>query len=190
VISGDSEEIKVDKSYRDSQTTYFDIPDDPAGNDAHAVIKCIEERAAHFQGNAPVENMENLQAVKYKEGGRFNPHYDWFYDATGGSAGGTAGNRESSFFVVLEANCTGGSTNFPSVDRPVDSEWCETLNCIDDNGKEIQTVEVKPKVGRAIFWWNVDVWGDVDDMTLHAGAPVIEGSKIGLNIWTRRRRYR
>jgi prolyl 4-hydroxylase len=189
VISDDASEV-IDKSHRDSQTTYLDFPDDPAGNDAHAVIKCIEERASHFQGNTPVENIENLQAVKYQAGGRFNPHYDWLYEATGGFGLDTSGNRESSFFVYLEANCTGGSTNFPAVDRPVEREWCETLNCVDEGGKQVKTVEVKPKVGRAIFWWNVDAWGDVDEMTLHAGAPVVEGSKIGLNIWTRRRRFR
>jgi prolyl 4-hydroxylase len=180
----------IDRSHRDSQTTYFPLPYDPAGDDAHAVIKCIEERAAHFQGNIPIQNIENLQVVKYIAGGHYNPHYDWLYEPNGGFDLDTAGNRASSFFVYLEANCTGGSTNFPGVDRPVENEWCETLNCVDEGGKPIKTVEVKPKVGRAIFWWNVDAQGEVDKTTWHAGAPLIKGSKIGLNIWTRRRRFR
>lgn len=55
----------VEKSHRDSWTAYLSLPSDPEENDDHAVIKCIEERAAQFQGYVPVDNMENLQVVKY-----------------------------------------------------------------------------------------------------------------------------
>jgi len=55
----------VDKSHRDSWTAYLSLPTDPEENDDHAIIKCIEERAAQFQGYVPVANMENLQVVKY-----------------------------------------------------------------------------------------------------------------------------
>src|ERR1700685_2120938 len=55
----------VDKSHRDSWTAYLSLPSNPEENDDHAIIKCIEERAAQFQGYVPVDNMENLQVVKY-----------------------------------------------------------------------------------------------------------------------------
>jgi prolyl 4-hydroxylase len=54
----------------------------------------------------------------------------------------------------------------------------------------VNRLEVKANVGTAIFWYNVDPDGVVDDMTLHAGAPVVQGTKVGLNIWTRERGYR
>ena len=51
-------------------------------------------------------------------------------------------------------------------------------------------MEVLPTVGTAVFWWNLDPNGVGDDDTLHAGSPVINGTKIGLNIWTRERGVR
>jgi prolyl 4-hydroxylase len=88
------------------------------------------------------------------------------------------------------ANCTGGATVFPHVSRPEAEEWCDALKCYDENGEEVQRVEVEPRVGTAIFWFNMDPAGVVDEKTLHAGAPVQEGTKVGLNIWTRDRKFR
>jgi prolyl 4-hydroxylase len=92
--------------------------------------------------------------------------------------------------VYLVADCVGGTTAFPKVYRPQGEGWCETLKCQDEDGQEIEHLEVEARVGNAIFWYNMDPWGDVDDLTLHAGTPVISGTKVGLNIWTRERIYR
>jgi prolyl 4-hydroxylase len=54
----------------------------------------------------------------------------------------------------------------------------------------VESVEVLPKVGTAIFWFNLDTSGEVDRRTLHAGAPVSSGTKVGMNIWTRERNWR
>ena len=59
------------------------------------------------------------------------------------------------------------------------------LECYDEMGQEVERVEVLPIVGNAVFWWNLDPDGVGDDDTMHAGTPVINGTKIGLNIWTR-----
>jgi prolyl 4-hydroxylase len=101
-----------------------------------------------------------------------------------------AGNRISSFFVYLHADCAGGRTVFPSVPRPPGPEWCDALQCQNETGGEVTRVEIKPEVGRAVFWYNLDVDGQVDGKTLHAGMPVINGTKIGMNIWTRERSWR
>lgn len=79
---------------------------------------------------------------------------------------------------------------FLEVPRPQSPKWCDALTCLDENGEELKRVEVKPKVGTAIFWYNLDVKGNVDRKTLHAGAPVISGTKVGMNIWTRERNWR
>lgn len=100
------------------------------------------------------------------------------------------GNRLSSFFVFLVSNCTGGTTAFTRIPRPKAPEWCDVLKCKDDKGQEVEQVEVLPTVGTAVFWWNLDSNGVGDDDTLHAGSPVINGTKIGLNIWTREKQWR
>ena len=101
-----------------------------------------------------------------------------------------SGNRATSFFVYLVAKCEGGTTVFPKVRRPAGPEWCGLLKCQDDNGNEIESFEVEATEGVAIFWHNFDASGELDEMTLHAGADVLNGTKVGLNIWTRERQYR
>ena len=96
----------------------------------------------------------------------------------------------SSFFVYLVANCTGGNTKFPNVARPVEPEFCDILQCTNEDGSPVEAVEVKPKQGTAVFWYNLDTSGVGQQDTLHAGLPVDEGTKIGLNIWTRNQKVR
>lgn len=162
----------------------------PPFNDDDVVVNCIEQRAAYFQGYTAISNLETLQVVKYvplylltryHEDGQVQPHFDWL--PTTVPSFERSGNRLSSFFVYLLANCTGGTTAFPRVPRPSSSEWCRHLNC------DVPWLEVKPKVGTAIFWYNLNSTG-VDMKTLHAGSRVVSGTKIGLNIWTRERIWR
>jgi prolyl 4-hydroxylase len=96
----------------------------------------------------------------------------------------------SSFFAFLLSNCTGGTTAFTRLARPEAPEWCDVLQCYDEKGEEVERVEVLPIVGNAVFWWNLDPDGVGDDDTMHAGTPVVNGTKIGLNIWTREKKWR
>jgi len=187
-VVGD-DDITVSKEYRSSRSAYLDIPANPPQTDNDIILSCIEQRAARFQSHVPRENMENLQVVRYVNRQEFRPHFDWLEPQYVEDIGG-AGNRLTSFFVYLLANCTGGSTVFPELARPESPEWCGTVKCHDDEGQEIQWLEVPPKVGTAIFWYNLDLTGQGNRKTLHAGMPVVEGTKVGLNIWTRERRYR
>jgi hypothetical protein len=64
VLDYDNPANPVDKVHRDSWTAYLNLPYNPEESDDDAVVKCIEERAAQFQGHIPVQNLENLQVVK------------------------------------------------------------------------------------------------------------------------------
>jgi len=201
VVNEENIPYNLDKGTRDSWTAYLHetIPEE---NPGHLVVKCIEERASLFQGHIPIENLEPLQVVKYitRPNEIFNPvtryldsqhfreHFDWFEPENVEVE--LHGNRASSFFVYLVANCTEGTTAFPEVPRPKQPEWCDILKCEDENGYEVDRLEVKPKVGTAIFWYNLHPSGEGDHRTLHAGLPVKEGKKVGLNIWTRERKVR
>lgn len=149
-----------------------------------AVVRCIEARARAFQGfDVARDRLEPLQLVRYGEGERYHFHTDWFPDPVHATAA-LGGNRASSFFgyVAASANLTGGGTNFPLLDVPVDERWCEFIDCDEpwENGVTFLPIE-----GNVVYWENLDADGRGDPRTLHAGLPVMSGWKIGMNIWTR-----
>jgi prolyl 4-hydroxylase len=132
-----------------------------------------------------------LIQFRYTDSQEFRPHFDWFDPNQPSFDLGPSGNRFSSFFVYLVAKCRGGTTMFPEVPRPSAQEWCDVLKCHNEDGTEVEVLEVEPKVGTAIFWFHLDPEsGEGDQRTLHAGMPVINGTKVGLNIFTRERQYR
>jgi prolyl 4-hydroxylase len=190
--------LEVSPSFRESQTAF--IEDTP-------LVQCIKHRAASFQG-VPVERLEGLQVVKYPINGYYNTHVDWIGDHCVDELCQKTGDRETSFFVYLQADCKGGATEFSEMALPggVDEElWCKFLDCNDADGNRDgnkqasdgngtgvggegeRTLKFRPKAGNAIFWENLDGFGQGIWKVAHAGMPVIEGTKIGMNIWTRER---
>jgi hypothetical protein len=95
------------------------------------------------------------------------------------------GDRDSTFFVYLQADCEGGETNFPHMEigKDLDKElWCEFVDCEDGEAG----VKWLPRTGNAIFWENLEDKRGIKEVS-HAGLPVLDGVKIGLNIWSRER---
>ncbi|EPE30487.1 hypothetical protein GLAREA_03454 [Glarea lozoyensis ATCC 20868] len=188
----------VSRSFRESQTAFME--DTP-------LVECIKKRAAAFQG-VPIERLEGLQVVRYPLNSYYNTHVDWIGDHCVDTLCQKSGDRETSFFVYLQADCKGGATEFSKLTLPkgVDEKfWCQFLDCNDEAGDEGstekdaegngtgvaseggKTLKFRPKKGNAIFWENLDGFGNGIWKVAHAGMPVIEGEKIGLNIWTRER---
>jgi prolyl 4-hydroxylase len=156
----------VNKSIRSSRSALAPRTD---------LLKCIEDRARNFQGfGSTVKRMERLQVVEYGISDEFRLHYDW----------SEVVRRETTFFVYLQTNCTGGGTNFPLLDVPKEDKWCEFIDCDEplDAG-----VTFKPILGNAIFWQNLRSDGSGYDESLHAGLPLTSGKKVGLNIWSLRK---
>jgi prolyl 4-hydroxylase len=114
-----------------------------------------------------------MQIVRYAQSDHVSYHYDWDIPFDGNK-------RETSFFVYLEANCTGGGTSFAKLKPRPEPEWCEFVDC----GRADGGVTFKPIVGNAIFWDNLHSTGAGREDTLHAGLAVSSGNKSGLNIWT------
>jgi prolyl 4-hydroxylase len=120
--------------------------------------------------------------VAYTPGQQFHSHTDWFESPLQATSE-HGGNRKSSFFAYIAADdITGGGTNFPLLDAPIDERWCKYVDCYEpwEAG-----VTFRPVVGNAVFWYNLDVNGIGDRRTVHAGLPPMSGLKIGMNIWTR-----
>jgi prolyl 4-hydroxylase len=143
-----------------------------SGNDS--VAMCLARRAAEFQGLIAPERMEALQVVRYEQSQEFTAHFDW--------RGNSPNDRETSFFGVLEADCENCGTQFPNLmaNWPAeDNRWCNLVDC-----EENAMLTFKAVSGSALFWKNLHPNGTGDERTLHAGLPVGNGTKYGLNIWT------
>ena len=70
-------------------------------------------------------------------------------------------------------------TNFPRLQMPKDQRWCEFIEC--DGEAPADGTTFMAKKGNAVFWEN---FSELSKETIHAGMPVISGTKIGLNIWS------
>ena len=132
----------------------------------HAVVAAIEARLATLLG-WPVENGEGLQVLRYGEGGEYRAHYDYF-DATPGGLQQmeVGGQRVGTCVMYLSEVEAGGGTRFPSIG-----------------------LEVRPRKGGAVFFADIDAFGAPDELTLHAGVPVVRGVKYVATKWLRERRY-
>ncbi|KAF8858529.1 hypothetical protein BDZ45DRAFT_396271 [Acephala macrosclerotiorum] len=172
------------------------------------IVREVEKRARSFdfysKDNGEEKKIKPLVVQKYGLGKQYKDHYDWFLPHPS-----LTGNIESTFFVYISANCTGGGTNFPrlrlqppsshhpSSHHPSsppsssqaqgiirggrENEWCEFIDC---DRPYSEGVTFKPITGNAVFWRNTDEKGEGMPSTLHAGLPVTSGEKMGLNVWT------
>jgi prolyl 4-hydroxylase len=157
---------KIDKSVRDSLHLKPDRSDH--------VIQRIEQRVRALQGFDLAGPLEDLTVLRYSPGGHFSHHFDYYPDEVSKTL--MDGNRATTFFVYLTANCTGGGTNFPRLKPPKDGAWCNFIDCDEpyDAG-----VTFRPIAGNAIFWDNLYSNGSGHPDVWHAGLPVTSGVKNG-----------
>ncbi|KAK5995766.1 Prolyl 4-hydroxylase subunit alpha-1 [Cladobotryum mycophilum] len=147
---------------------------DTAEIDRDEVVRRIERRARRLQGwRGRGTELQPLRTQRYGVGGFYTFHYDW-------DSLSEHGNRVTTFMVYLVADCSGGGTNFPRLERPSDGRWCNVIECEDD---EYVGVTFKPIAGAAVFWENMYPNGTLHPAVRHAALPVKSGKKIGLNIW-------
>ncbi|KAF2832204.1 hypothetical protein CC86DRAFT_366078 [Ophiobolus disseminans] len=155
------------------------------GNDT--VVSRIKRRAEHFMGSLAHDGLEAIQLVRYTPGQKVNLHYDWAREPKQDRRG-RAYNRLASFFVYLQDECTGGETWFPNV--TVAKKFGESVSAGGLQGKVREDgaggMSVSPSAGSGVFWMNLREDGRGDARTLHAGLPVGEGVKVGMNIWVKK----
>lgn len=142
-------------------------------------VQCIEQRGLAIQGYPASTFVERLWTQRYGTGGHYANHYDW-------ATASKESRRVSTFMVYLAANCTGGGTNFPRIRLPSsagggEGGWCEFVEC---GESDVEGVTFRPVAGNAVFWLNFDPEGRGYKETIHAGMPVLSGTKIGLNLWS------
>jgi len=112
----------------------------------------------------PIENQEEVHIVKYNVGGEFKPHHDFFHETEEYYKDHIklGGQRIMSCLFYLNDNFKGGETEFP-----------------------IKKLTITPRQGRLLIWSNLTANDDIDTESLHAGLPVISGTKYVAVVWIR-----
>lgn len=173
-ITNDAHSSEVNITVRDSSVALIPRTD---------AVRCIEARALAFQGRRRDVVLERLRTQRYvAPAGHYDHHFDWSVNWSGWG-------RVSSFMVWVDGSddLVGGGTEFPLLERRGD--WCDVAECAEpagegDGGAGGEGVVFKVKPGNAVFWENFAPDGRGYEEMWHAGLPVTEGTKVGLNIWS------
>lgn len=130
-----------------------------------AVIAALEQRIADLLG-WPVANGEGLQVLHYGPKAEYKPHYDYFEpDAPSAPALlRRGGQRVGTLLLYLNTPVAGGGTTFPNAG-----------------------LEVAAQQGTAVFF-SYDK-PHPNTLSLHGGAPVVEGEKWVATKWLREREF-
>ena len=117
--------------------------------------------------NVPVENMERLSIIKYDTGGEYKEHHDFFHPGQDyyDECMSKGGQRIKTALIYLNDGYEGGQTAFPII------------------GMTFQ-----PKKGKAVFW-DSSINGELYYESLHAGLPVISGTKYIAVVWMRENKF-
>ncbi|NWV67860.1 P4HA3 hydroxylase, partial [Malurus elegans] len=140
--------------YRISKSAWLKDTADP-------VVRALDRRIAALTGlDLRPPYAEYLQVVNYGLGGHYEPHFDHATSLKSPLYRMKSGNRIATVMIYLSPVEAGGSTAFIYANFSV------------------------PVVkNAALFWWNLRRNGDGDGDTLHAGCPVLAGSKWVANKW-------
>ncbi|PGS47992.1 2OG-Fe(II) oxygenase [Bacillus sp. AFS041924] len=124
------------------------------------LIKRIEKRIEMIM-NIPIEHAEPLQVLHYEPGQQYKPHFDYFSNHR------TKNNRISTLLLYLNDVEEGGETIFPELNYSVSA-----------------------KKGTALYFEYFYQDETINELTIHAGSPVITGEKWVATQWMRRQRIR
>ena len=144
---------------RTSEGAYF-----PRGHTE--IIATIERRIANTI-LLPIDRAEPFQVMRYRVGGRYDAHHDFFDPADPGSAVHLAagGQRIATMILYLNTPEAGGTTDFPDLG-----------------------LSVRPERGSALYF-EYSGQGRPDVRLRHGGMPVIQGEKWIATKWFRERVY-
>ncbi|MCU6708731.1 2OG-Fe(II) oxygenase [Paenibacillus sp. J5C_2022] len=128
----------------------------------NATVAVIERRISAIM-NIPIVHGDGLQVLRYTPGQEYKPHYDYFAATSRSSAN----NRISTLIMYLNDVENGGETSFPML-----------------------KLSIYPNKGTAVYFEYFYSAHELNELTLHAGTPVIKGEKWVATMWMRRQAYR
>lgn len=126
-------------------------------------IRAIDQRISHLLG-VMEEFGETLQGQRYAIGQQFKPHQDYFHttEPYWKAEALTGGQRTWTAMVFLNDVEEGGQTEFTDLG-----------------------VSVEPRAGTLLIWNNIGKDGEPNALTIHAGRPVVRGTKYIITKWFR-----
>lgn len=116
----------------------------------------------HNYTDLTVENFEILQVQKYQPGQEYGKHHDYFNFP---HIHNTDNDRIGTVIVYLNDDFEGGETDFPKMG-----------------------FKVRAKKGMAVLF-DYQYHFDINDKTLHAGCPLINGTKYVITAWFHRKSF-
>ena len=131
-------------------------------------VMAISRRIDDLLGINP-ECGEAIQGQRYLPGQQFKPHNDWFYTTENywKLEQKRGGQRSWTAMAFLNEVEEGGETHFTEVG-----------------------IKIEPKPGVLLIWNNALPDGTPNEGTMHAGTPVVRGSKYVITKWYRTRQWR
>lgn len=113
--------------------------------------------------NHPEDHAEGLQVIRYGLNEEYIPHWDFVSPDT---IAVSNGQRIATCITYLSDVVSGGKTSFPKVG-----------------------LEITPVPGRVLYFEYMDSNNQLDKTSLHAGMPVVEGTKWIATKWFRNQPY-
>ena len=180
VIDSVTGESKVDP-IRTSEQTFL-----PRGK--FPIVSSVEERLARIT-MLPAYHGEDMQVLKYQPGQKYDAHHDVgeLSSKSGAQLAADGGHRVATVLLYLSDVEEGGETAFP------DSEWLDPT-AGDRNGPWSACAEdhvaVKPRKGDGLLFWSITPENEIDPKSMHAGCPVLKGTKWTATKWIHARPFR
>lgn len=130
-------------------------------------VMMIERRIDDLMG-IPHEWGETIQGQRYAPGQEFKAHCDFFHTDQDywAEERRRGGQRSWTAMAYLNTVPEGGSTDFPRIG-----------------------LSVPPVEGTLLIWNNMNRKGDPNGYTLHAGTPVVRGTKYIVTKWYRSKKW-
>jgi prolyl 4-hydroxylase len=171
LYNGASAKLSRDLSTRSSSNTWLSRDTDDLTEkvyqQAAQVMSIDPDLFQKFHETSARHNSiaESLQVVRYKENGEeYQPHHDFVYPSINHRYQPT---RFATLLLYLNDVPKGGETRFP---RAVNNHNAEGL-------------EIQPKVGQAVLFYNMLEDGNVDDLSQHGSNPTDGYEKWLANLW-------
>ncbi|KAK7303184.1 hypothetical protein RJT34_14086 [Clitoria ternatea] len=141
------------------------------------IVAGIEDKISSWTF-LPKENGEDIQVLRYEQGQKYDPHYDYFVDKVNIARGG---HRVATVLMYLSDVTSGGETVFPNAEESQHHRGSETSDDLSECAKK--GIAVKPRRGDALLFFNLHPNAVPDTISLHGGCPVIEGEKWSATKW-------